>query len=167
MKLIRSTLVCLLALFCCYCCNNSQDCNNTDTQEAACMDSIKNDTSSQSVVNSVNFCNGLTKIYTMKKKDGAVIGEVYVKFVKDSIFSELFVINDGDTLYSIKKNVCLNKNGIVVETLGGDIYGYTFFKKATDWFLIDVLEKNDRYTECQPPAVSWNYDDNIIEIVIP
>ena len=101
MKLINLTYVCLLAsIF--YCCNsnNNKSSNNTNTQDTVCVDSVNIDTGRKN-----NFDNEFTKVHTMKKKDSTIIGDVYVKFEKDSLFRYLYVINEGDTLYSIKNTV--------------------------------------------------------------
>ena len=51
------------------------------------------------------------KVHSLKKNDGAFIADVYVKFINDSIFTDLYAVNRSDTLYSINRNTFLNKEG--------------------------------------------------------
>ena len=164
MKLIKLTLICLLALFFCYCNQNS---NKTNTQKTVFTDSIGIDTSSQTVVIFKNLDSEFSKVYTMKKKDSTVIGDIYVKFGKNTIFSDLFIINNGDTLYSIKKNVFFKKNGVIDDAVTTNIYGYTFHIKGNDYFYLNTWNKNNKCEDEFPLFFEWNYDDNIIQSVIP
>ena len=105
-----------------------------------------------------------TRVYTMKKNDSTVIGDVYVKFENDSLFRYLYVINKNDTLYSIKKNALFKKDRIV-DIEGSDvIYGYTFVLKEDDNFTISIWDKNG---ECagDDASVVWDYDNNIMEFL--
>ena len=161
MKSIKLILICSLTLWF-YCCNNRS--NKTNTQETI-AENIEIDASDQNIENS---SSELTKVYTMKKKDSTVIGDIFVKFENDSIFRYLYIINNGDTLYSIKNNVFFNENNIVdVDgTIGKDIYGYTFLKTINDYILITYWDKNGGY-KAFSPEIYWNYDDNIIVSFIP
>ena len=58
---------------------------------------------------------GFVKAFTLKRKDNIIIGDVYVKYINDSIFTDLFVVNHSDTLYRIVKSVffCRKKTDIL------------------------------------------------------
>ena len=161
MKIIKLTLVCLL-MFGFYCCNNRK--NKTHSQEAVAE-------SNQIIVSSEDLDNEFTKVYTMKKKDSTLIGDVYVKFENDSLFRYLYIINDGDTLYSIKNKFFLSKNGSVdmdveFNKIGlYDFWGYMFSVMYNDYFYIDFCNKRNVYEDFPPALIKWNYDNNIIELV--
>ena len=167
MKIIKLTLVCLLASGLC-CCNNknNQDGNKINTQETTCVDSVNIDTGRKN-----NFDNEFTRVYTMKKKDSTIIGDVYVKFEKDThfhyldslLFRQLYITNKNDTLYSIKNDVFFNENEIVdVKYITDTIYGYTLFWIGNDKFYIARWDTNG---ECigNDVIIDWNYDENILK----
>ena len=114
-----------------------------------------------------NDSNGeFEKIYTMKKNNSTVVGDVYAKFDNEITFRYLYIINDKDTLYSIKNNVFESKNGMVDYTLMNNISGYSFMIMDNDYFLLSSWYGECRDQSC-PPLISWNYDDNIIESFVP
>jgi len=164
MNIIKLTSLSLLAFGLC-CCNqkhNQKDDCETNTQNTVCANTLKTDSCNLSIVNSVDFDGKFTKIYTMKKNDSTVIGGVYVKFENDSLFRYLYVINNSDTLYSIKENAFFKKDRII-DIEGADvIYGYTFVLKGDDNLTISTWDKNG---ECagDDASMAWDYDNNIME----
>ena len=167
MKFVKLILVCLLAAVG-YCFSNksNQYCNEIAAQDIVFDEnSIIPDTSSQNIENSDNLLSGFTKVYTMKKKDSTVIGDVYVKFENDSLFRYLYVVNKSDTLYSIKKNTLFLKDGKVdLKGSADNIYGYTFCTKWNDLFELNAWDKNG---ECAGDGVMilWDYDKNILNVL--
>ncbi len=92
---------------------------------------------------------------------------MYAKFENDTLFGYLYVINNQDTIYSIKKNQFFNKDGILDAKTRNDIYGYSFLIKGNDYFLIYLWDSyGDALTEF-PSLVEWNYDENMIRSVHP
>ena len=183
MKWINLMYVCLLASgFCC--CNsktNQKSCNETNTQEPIYEDSINTEEERQPIVNSKNIDGKFIKLYTMrenKENDHRVIGDLYVKFENDSLFKYLYVINESDTVYSIKENVFFYKDGTVDfkkeyyiiedtgEIIGDVVYGYTFGALGNDNFYVNLWDKNGN---CAGESISimWNYEEEKLEFLRP
>ena len=176
MKLVKLILVCLLTLGIC-CCN--QNGNKIPMQKTDCTDSIGFELNRQKV----EFDGEFTKVFTMKKKDSAIIGDVYVKFENDSLFRYLYVINKSDTVYSIKNTVfsramsLLEDNKIIDDwdydpnKIGvSDFGGYRFTIINSDFIEIELCNTNgvaydnipDKPADGLYATVQWDYGNNIL-----
>lgn len=107
--------------------------------------------------------NVFTKVYSLKKKDNSAIGDVYVKFINDSIFTDLCVVNEKDTLYTIKRNFLTNTKGKDIEVFNDGFYGYLFVLKKNDYFVLSYLRNNGSNIS-DDISIEWNYQDNILEV---
>lgn len=164
MKLYKSTLACLITLVL-YSCNSKNPASNESPLLGTVnTENVKVNKNNLKIISSEALNIELTKVYTMKKKDSTLIGDVYVKFVNDSLFTDLYIINNNDTLYSIKGNNFFKRNGGVDIEGGTDTYGYTFDIMRNDYFDINSWDKNG---ECAGDAaiIEWNYDDNMMEFL--
>ena len=104
-----------------------------------------------------------TKIHSLKKNDNTIIGDIYVKFINDSIFTDLYVINGNDTLYSVEKNILSNANGKDTEVLKDGFWGYMFILKKSDYFVLSCYGNNGTDVS-DDITIEWNYDKNILEL---
>ena len=102
------------------------------------------------------------KIHSLKKNDNTFIGDIYVKFINDSVFTDLNVINESDTLYSIKRNVFLNKVGNDIDVFSDGFYGYIFVLKKNDYFVLSYL-RNNGLNVSDDITIEWSYIKNILE----
>lgn len=102
------------------------------------------------------------KVHSLKKNDNTLIGDIYVKFINDSVFTDLYVINESDTLYSIKRNTFLNKVGKDIDVFSDGFYGYLFVLKKDDYFVLSYLRNNGANVS-DDITIEWNYDKNILE----
>ena len=59
-----------------------------------------------------------------------------MRFINDSIFTDLYVVNNADTLYSNERNILANKKGRDFEVLNDDFYGYKFVLERNDYFVL-------------------------------
>lgn len=105
---------------------------------------------------------GFRKVHSLKKKDNTFIGDIYAKFINDSIFTDLYVINKSDTLYTIKRNTLFNKGGKDIEVYSDGFYGYLFVLKKNDYFVLSYLTKNGANVS-DDITIEWSYDKNILE----
>lgn len=164
MKFFKLTLACFIALVFFSCNSKNPTSNESPRLGSVSTENIKKNKSKLEIINSETLNEEFTKVYTMKKKDSTLIGDVYVKFVNDSLFTNLYIINNKDTLYSIKNNIFFKRNGEVDIEAGTDTYGYTFEIMRNDYFDINSWDKNG---ECAGDAaiIEWNYDDKIVEFL--
>ena len=109
-----------------------------------------------------NTENKFVKVHSLKKKDSTLIGEIYVRFINDSVFTDLHVINNLDTINSIKNNVFLNAEGKDIEVFKENFYGYMFIKKGMDYFTLSYL-RNKGKNVSDDIRIIWNYEYNILE----
>jgi hypothetical protein len=100
--------------------------------------------------------------HTLRRNDSSFIGDVYVKLANDSVFSELYVINYSDTLYSIKRHILTSKLGRDIQVYEKDFYGYMFIVKKNDYFILTYYRKNGTIPS-DNITIEWNYDKNILE----
>lgn len=101
-------------------------------------------------------------VHSLKKIDHTLIGDIYAKFINDSIFTDLYVFNESDTLYSIKKSTFLNKEGKDIEVYNDGFYGYLFVLKKNDYIVLSYLRNNGANVS-DDITIEWNYDKNILE----
>jgi hypothetical protein len=106
-----------------------------------------------------------TKVHSLKKKDNTFIGDVYVKFINDSVFTDLYVVNSKDTLYTIKKNIFTNTKGKNLDVPNDNFYGYLFALKKTDSFTLSFLT-NKGLDSSDDIIIEWNYQNNVLEFKI-
>lgn len=104
-----------------------------------------------------------TKVYTLTKKDNSVIGDIYAKYVDDSVFTDLYIVNERDTLYVIKKNILANTKGKDIEVFNEGFYGYLFVLKKNDYFVLSYL-RNKGSNISDDITIEWNYENNILEV---
>lgn len=102
------------------------------------------------------------KVHSLKRNDNTLIGDIYVKFINDSVFTDLYVINESDTLYSIKRNTFLNKEGKDIDVFRDGFYGYLFVLKKNDYFVLSYLRNNGKNVS-DDITIEWSYDKNILE----
>jgi hypothetical protein len=102
------------------------------------------------------------KVHSLKKNDNTLIGDIYVKFINDSVFTDLYVINESDTLYSIKRHILISNFGKDTEVLEDGFYGYLFVLKKNDYFVLSNLG-NKGANVSDDITIEWNYDKNILE----
>lgn len=102
------------------------------------------------------------KVHTLIKNDKTLIGDIFVKFINDSIFTDLYVINESDTLFSIKGSDFQNKKGIDFDVFSNGFYGYFFVLKKPDYFVLSYL-RNNGVNVSDDITIEWNYDKNILE----
>lgn len=102
------------------------------------------------------------KVHSLKKNDNTLIGDIYVKFINDSVFTDLYVINEFDTLYSIKRSTFLNKEGKDIDVFSDGFYGYLFVHKKNDYFVLSYLRNNGANVS-DDITIEWIYDKNILE----
>jgi hypothetical protein len=103
------------------------------------------------------------KVHSLKKNDNTLIGDIYVKFINDSIFTDLFVINSNDTIYSIEKNILSNTQGKDIEVLKDGFWGYKFILKKSDYLVLSCYG-NFGTDVSDDITIEWNYDKNILEM---
>ena len=103
-------------------------------------------------------------IHTLKKSDSTIIGYVYVKYINDSVFTDLFVLNNKDTLYTIQKNVFYNKNGIDLTVYPYDFYGYRIILMKNDNLVLSYL-RNGGVNVSDDITIQWNYKSKILETI--
>jgi hypothetical protein len=102
------------------------------------------------------------KVHSLKKNDNTLIGDIYVKFINDSIFTDLYVVNESDTIYSIKRSNFLNKEGKDIDVFSDGFYGYLFVLKKNDYFVLSYLRNNGANVS-DDITIEWSYDKNILE----
>ena len=102
------------------------------------------------------------KVHSLKMNDNTLIGDIYVKFINDSIFTDLYVINEFDTLYSIKRSTFLNNEGKDIDVFSDGFYGYLFVLKKNDYFVLSYLRNNGANVS-DDITIEWSYDKNILE----
>ena len=157
MKLLKLISMCLgVTGF--YCCNNA-GCQHIHNVPG--VDGQKTE-----VPNFDVFANEFERVFAMKTKDSILIGDVYVRFVEKDIFTDLLVINGKDTLYSIKRNVFVGKNG-TPETARSDVFGYTFSTITNDFLFMNIWRDNGECNECPPVALEWNNETNALQVIFP
>lgn len=108
--------------------------------------------------------NDFVKVHSLKGKDGTFIGDVFVNFKNDTVFTDLYVINLQDTLYSIEQNILSNKLGKDIEVLKTGFWGYLFVLKKDDYFVLSNLGDNGK-TVSDDIILEWNYGDKILEVL--
>lgn len=134
-------------------------CSANSNQEG---DILKNDTTQQTK-DSKSADNSLfVKVHSLKKNDNTSIGDIYVKFINDTTFTDLYVIYKRDTLYSIEKSVLTNTKGKDIDVYTDGFYGYIFVLKKNDYFVLSYLRNNGKNIS-DDITIEWNYDYNILE----
>ncbi len=56
--------------------------------------------------------------------------------VNDTLFKELYVINRSDTIYWIRDNFFINKDGVDFEIHSENFFGFYLVHKASNYFVI-------------------------------
>ena len=103
------------------------------------------------------------KVHSLKRKDGKFIGDIYVKFINDTIFTELYIVNKTDTLYSIKKSILVNTKGKDIEVFSDGFYGYKFVLKKNEYIVLSYY-RNKGANVSDDITIEWNYDRNLLEV---
>jgi len=103
------------------------------------------------------------KVHSLRTNDGTFIGDVYAKFINDTIFTDLYVISKMDTLYSIKKSVLSNVDGKDSEVAKDGFYGYKFILKEDDYVVLSYYSNNG-INISDDITIEWNYGKHILEI---
>lgn len=104
-----------------------------------------------------------TFVHSLKTKTDDPIGNVYVKFLSDSVFTDLFIINSNDTLFTIRKTVLSSKNGKEAEVNKNGFLGYAFILKKDDYIVLTNLGENGQVSD--DITIEWNYDSKILELL--
>lgn len=104
------------------------------------------------------------KVYTLRRNNNTPIGDVYVKYINDSIFSDLLILNQTDTLYKITKSTLYRKHKIDIKVSPDLFYGYKFLLKNRDSFTISYLQNNGRNVS-DDITIEWNYNQNRMELM--
>jgi hypothetical protein len=108
--------------------------------------------------------SGFIKVHSLKKSDNSFIGDVYAKFINDSIFTDLYVINERDTLYKIDKCNLLNIKGKDINISCDEFWGYKFILKKKDYIVISYLSNKGKNVS-DDITIEWNNLDGMLEIM--
>jgi len=125
--------------------------------------------------NSSNYFSGVDKsmeeikrkdfevIHTLRKKDSTLIGEIYARFIDKDVFDSLYVINKGDTIYSIERNILKNRNGIDLKAPEQGFYGYRIVLKKNDYFvIINLMEGGKKVSD--NANIIWDYEKGLLQV---
>ena len=107
---------------------------------------------------------GFVKAFTLKRKDNITIGDVYVKYINDSIFTDLFIVNHSDTLYRIVKSAFFCRKKTDIRVYSNQFYGYKFAIKNKDSFTLSYYRNNCKYIS-DDIIIEWNYNNNILRVL--
>ena len=110
-----------------------------------------------------NNRNGYEKVHSLFKKDGTFIGDVYVSFINDDIFKDLYVIDETDTIYSVSRDVFSNAKGEDIRVFGEGFFGYRILLKKQDYIVLSYL-RNTGANVSDDITIEWNYDHNVLEV---
>ena len=106
--------------------------------------------------------NKFIKVYSMNYKN-RLIGDVFVKFVNDSVFTDLCVVKEQDTIYTINKDVFNNKKGRDIVVYNKGFWGYMFVLRNNDHFTLSYY-RNNGMNISDDITIEWNYDKNVLEV---
>ncbi len=104
------------------------------------------------------------KVYSLSKKNGDFIGDIFVNSTKDTIFNYLYVVNKKDTIYKIEKNILRNANGIDIQLYPKGFDGYIFFIIRKDYFVLSGLSNNGENVS-DDINIEWNYEKGLLEVL--
>jgi hypothetical protein len=114
--------------------------------------------------NSLKNCNPeFKKVHSLIKDDKTLIGDIFVQYINDSIFTDMYIINDADTIYSIEKHILSNKIEVEAKVLDEGFYGYVFILKKTDYITIMNLG-NKGANVSDYMTIEWNYQNDLLEL---
>jgi hypothetical protein len=106
-------------------------------------------------------------LYSLKMSDGSLLGDVYVGFINQYVFSDLIILGDSggkaDTLYQIEKEKFFNSKGLDISVSKENLIGYRFVLRKENYFTltcvdIDGKDASDYIT------IEWNYEDKVFEV---
>ncbi len=102
-------------------------------------------------------------IFSLKTKDDTLIGTVFIKKINDTIFTELVVINNDDTIYHIDSTILKNYQGIDIEVGKNGFYGYKMILNKSDYFVINCLTNYGKNVS-DDITIEWNYNKKLLEV---
>jgi hypothetical protein len=108
--------------------------------------------------------NKFRKVHTLRRNDSTCIGDIYVRYINDGFFTDLYVINNVDTLYTITKSSFTNKRGKDLEVVEEGFYGYKFVIYRNDYFVLSYFQ-NKGANISDNISINWNYDLKILEVL--
>lgn len=79
----------------------------------------------------------LKKVHSLIDTNDKRIGDVIIgNMVNDTLFKELYIIKDNDTIYQIKDRLFKNKEGIDFEIYTDGFSGFYIVHKASDYIVL-------------------------------
>ena len=106
------------------------------------------------------------KIHSFYAKNNSHLGDVLVKYVNDSLISEMLIVNTTngniDTLYSIDSTKLSNPHGIDLQFNSAGFFGYLIVLKASDYIVLSFLS-NFGENVADDITIEWNYEKNVFE----
>ena len=117
-------------------------------------------------INSTNKVDlhNFTLISSLTAKDGGSPGNVYVKYISDGYFTDLYIVGKNDeVLYKMDNTGFSNakgKDGPEIEAEG--FYGYKIREIGTDYFDLNYY-RNGGKIKSDDAVVHWNYKKKIFE----
>jgi len=112
--------------------------------------------------------NKFEYVYQLKTTNEEVIGNVYVKWKTDDVFTDLLILNinngKSDTLYLIQKCELKNKRGVDLSFDSKEFWGYRFGLIKEDYFELIYLSNNGKI-ESDILTIEYDKQQNIIELL--
>ncbi len=77
------------------------------------------------------------KVHSLIDANANTIGDVVIgNMVNDTLFKELYIIKDTDTIYQIKDKLFKNKEGIDFEIYADNFSGFYLVHNASDYIVL-------------------------------
>jgi hypothetical protein len=102
-------------------------------------------------------------LFSLKTKDNVAIGDVFAKKINDSIFTNLLVVHNRDTVYRIDSTIFLNPIGKDIQAGKKGFYGYKIVLIKADYFVVNCLT-NLGANVSDDVTIEWNYQKGMLEV---
>lgn len=98
------------------------------------------------------------QLYDVKNK--VYLGSVYVKYITDTVFTSLVVINENKVkdviLYYVDSTRFMKKDGLDTEVYEDGFYGYIIVDKKDDYIVLNYLRNEGKHVS-DNIRIKWNY----------
>ncbi len=85
------------------------------------------------------------KVHSLIDANNRPIGDVMIgNMVNDTLFNELYILKDMDTIYQIKDNFFKNKDGVDFEIYADNFSGFYLVLKAPDYIVLGGTFNNGK-----------------------